>query len=358
MSKETKNLEKKSSLREWIEAIVIAVFVATTIRWFAVEHYMVPTSSMENTILVGDHLLVSKLHYGARTPVTPLQLPLTHKTIGSTGIKSYSTWCQWRSWRFPGFSKIKRGDMVVFNYPMELESPVDLREFYIKRCVALPGDIVKIENCQLYINDQLSPTYAGIQFRYYIKTDEVLSESFFKKYSIYETFRMKDGYIFNATQENIDKLKNCTFIKEALRIVAPRGDCDYRFYTNESCVFNWNLDFFGPTIVPKKGMTILINKETLAQYGSCIINHDCEKEVFIDDDHLYIGRKQVEEYTFRQDYFFMMGDNRHNSIDSRYTGFVPYDHIVGKAILILFARDTKEQSLLHSIRWSRIFKAL
>lgn len=351
--------KNKSSLREWVEAILIAVTVATAIRWFAIEHFVVPSSSMENTILTGDHLLVSKLHYGARTPITPLQVPLTHKTIGSSGMKSYLTWLQWPTFRFPALFKIKRGDMVVFNYPMEIEYPTDLREFYIKRCVGLPGDIIKIENSQLYINDEISQIYPGIQFRYYIKTTEFLDIDFFKKYNISEVIQIEGGYIVNSTLENIEKLKQCIFIKEIIRIIYPQKESDYRIFANSYSNLNWNADFFGPIIVPMKGMTIHINKDTLSKYGDCIINHDRNNNsAYIKEDQLFIDGTSVKEYTFQQDYYFMMGDNRHNSIDSRYWGFVPYDHIVGKAVFILFSTDKKEKNLLHSIRWHRIFKIL
>lgn len=350
-----KSKKHKSIIREWIEAIVVSVFVATIIRWLAVEHYAVPSSSMEGTVLTGDHLLVSKLHYGARTPITPLQIPLTHKTIGSK--KSYSKWLKLPSYRLPAFYKIQRGDVVVFNFPMETDLPVDMREYYIKRCVALPGDVVMIKDSELFVNDRPAELYPELQFRFYLKCKEVFATNFFKNYDIYDATRVSDGYMVFASAESVKALKKNSFIKEIIRIVSPRGYTDYRIHELFG-EFGWNADFFGPYLVPKKGSVIRINSKTLAHYRDLITNHESNRDVRVEGARLFIDGKEVMEYTFRQDYYFVMGDNRHNSIDSRYWGCVPYDHIVGKAILVIFSRDLYEADFLKSVRLSRTFSVL
>lgn len=355
MSRHPKKKPQKSLIREWIEAIIVAVLVATVVRWFALEHFAVPTPSMEGTILTGDHLVVSKLHYGARTPITPLQIPLTHKTIGSS--QSYLTWIQLPSYRFPSLYEIKRGDIVVFNFPMETDAPVDLREFYIKRCVGLPGDTLEIKNTQLYINNELQASYPSMQFRFYLKTRESLSKDFFLKYNVYDAIRVNDGYIVHACASSIKELQKNPFIKEVINILNPKDVSDHRVYANSSHL-SWNADFFGPITIPQKGKTIKINAITLAQYTTTILYHEGNKNARIENGKLFINNVAVSEYIFKQDYYFMMGDNRHNSLDSRYWGFVPYDHLVGKAVMVLFSRDNTENDFLKSIRWKRTFKML
>jgi signal peptidase I len=355
MSRHSKNKSHKSLIREWVEAIVVAILVATCLRWLALEHFAVPTPSMEATILTGDHLLVSKLHYGARTPITPLQIPLTHKTVGSK--RSYLTWIQLPSYRLPSLYEIKKGDIVVFNFPMETETPIDLREFYIKRCVGLPGDTLEIKNSYLYINNELQANYPFMQFRFYLKTRESLSKDFFLKYNIYDAIRVNDGYILHACEASIKNLQKSSFIKEIIDIVNPKDMSDHRIYPASSQLC-WNSDFYGPIIVPQKGKTIEINKVTLALYKAVILYHDGNKKARIKDGKLFINDIVVKEYTFKQDYYFMMGDNRHNSLDSRYWGFVPYDHVVGKAVMVLFSRDITEKDFFKSMRWKRTFKML
>lgn len=333
----------------------MAVCVATFIRWLAVEHYAVPTPSMEGTVLAGDHLLVSKLHYGARTPITPLQIPLTHKSLGAK--KSYSTWLQLPSYRLPALAKIKRGDIVVVNFPMETDLPVDMREYYLKRCVALPGDVVMISDSELLINGRPAEIYPEVQFRFYIKCKEVFERNFFKSYGIYDASRAVGGYMVFASSNSMKRLKKNSFIKEITRVVSPKEYADYRIHE----VFGetgWNADFFGPYLVPKKGSVIKVNAKTLAHYKDLIVHHESNRDVRIEGEKLFVDGKEVQEYTFKQDYYFTMGDNRHNSLDSRYWGCVPYDHFVGKAVMVIFSRDLYEPSFLKSIRLCRTFKML
>jgi signal peptidase I len=343
---------KISRLRDWLNALVFAVVVAGLVRWLALEAFTIPSSSMEQTLLTGDFIFVSKLHYGARTPKTLLQIPLTHQTIGSTGIPSYLDWIQLPQYRLPGCTHVKRGDNVVFNYPMELDRPIDLRTYYIKRCVGLPGDVLHIDDTRVYVNDIPQPQYSGLQFRYYLKTTITLQERFFRKYAIREYFPVQTGYLIHTTPDTATKLEQLTSIQEVHRVVMPPGMADPQIYPS-GALFPWNADHFGPITVPAKGMTMLINEKNLAQYERVITYHEGHKDVQIDNNQLWIDSQQVEVYTFQQDYYFMMGDNRHNSKDTRFWSFVPQDHIVGKAVFILFSLDPNKK-FLSNIRWKRI----
>lgn len=345
-----------SKSREWFNALVFAVVVASIVRWLVLEAFTIPSSSMEQTLLTGDFIFVSKLHYGARTPKTLLQIPLTHQTIGSTGIPSYLDWIQLPMYRLPGYSRVKRGDKVVFNYPMQLDKPIDLRTYYIKRCVGLPGDVLRISDAQVYVNDEPQPQYPGLQYRYYLKTTAALQERFFRQYAIREYWPVQAGYLVDTTPDTATQLEKLASIQKVHRMVMPQGIADPQVYPS-SPIFPWNADHLGPITVPAQGMVIPINEKNLAQYERVITYHEGHKDVQIDNNQLWIDGKQVKTYTFQQDYYFMMGDNRHNSGDTRFWSFVPQDHIVGKAIFVLFSLDPDKQ-FLNKIRWKRMIRPI
>jgi signal peptidase I len=347
---------KKSAVREWFDAIIFAVIAATIIRWLFLEAFTIPTASMEKSLLVGDFLFVSKVHYGARTPKTPLQLPLTHQTIWGTKIPSYLDWIQLPQVRIPGFSKIKRDDVVVFNYPPEFEHPVDLKTNYIKRCIGVPGDVVEITDTRVFVNGEAFGNPPKMQFRYYIFTDEIINERVFKKYDISEFYRSQGGYYVMTRPETAEELKSLPFVKDVILTKNTEEQVNPRIYPDAS-VFTWNEDFFGPLEVPSKGQTIEVNKENLSKYGDIIRYYEGNNEVEIKDGILILEGSHVNSYTFKQNYYFMMGDNRHNSEDSRFWGFVPEDHVVGKALFIWLSID-KNESFLHKIRWSRLFSLI
>ncbi len=355
-TKKTHPTKKKSAIREWIQALIFALVTASLIHWLVVEPSQVPTSSMESTILAGDFMLVSKLHYGARTPQTPLQIPLMHQTIRGTDIPSYLTWIKLPMYRLPGFSKVKRGDKVIFNCITELDKPSDLRTYYIKRCIGLPGDTVHIQNAHVYINGEEQSAYPGLQYRYYLQTSTRLTEYFFNSYHIQEYMPVREGYLVNTTPQTADSLKALPHVKGIEIILMPSGFFNPSVYPHSQDLA-WNEDHFGPIMVPAKGMTITINHDTLEKYQKMIILYDANEEVHVEDGKLWMNGKEVTTYTFQQDYYFMMGDNRHNSIDSRFWGFVPADHIVGKGILVLFSTDAKKSGF-HKIRWNRFFRSL
>ena len=339
----------KKEIKEWGGALLFAVMVATPLRWAIAEPFKVPTSSMEGTILVGDYLLVSKYHYGARTANTILQVPLTFQKIWGTEIPSYLDWIQLPSFRFPGVSEINRNDIVVFNYPDELERPVDMRTYYVKRCVAVAGDTISISNGDLFINNLQEGKMSNMQTSYFIETSGRLNPRVFEKLSLTDYVAVNGGYIVHSNSEQILALDTLPIVKSVQKL----SNSDRNVFLDGST--DWTPDNFGPIYVPKQGDTIPINEMTLLRYGRIIEHYDHNTSVSIKEGALYIGGERREVYTFNQDYFFMMGDNRHNSLDSRYWGFVPNDHVVGKPLFTWFS---KKKDKLLDIRWERCFKSL
>ncbi len=352
------NKKKKSAAREWLDAILFAVIAATIIRWLFLEAYTIPTPSMEKSLLVGDFLFVSKMHYGARTPQTPLQVPLTHQYIWGTEIPSYLDWIQLPSWRVPGLSKVKRNDVVVFNYPVEFEYPTDLKTHYIKRCVAIPGDVIEIKDMQVYINGELGDAPAQLQFRYYLQTKDQINPRVFNSYdiSLAETRTLPGGYMISSLPSTADQLKALPFIENVMVDKWPEGEANPRIFPSARS-FNWNEDFYGPLMIPGEGISIEINEENLVKYEMVISKYEGHENVRIEGDKLWIDDQPITEYTFKQNYYFMMGDNRHNSEDSRFWGFVPEDHVVGKALFIWMSIDANE-SFFNKIRFERLFNII
>jgi signal peptidase I len=374
--KKTKKEEKpKSVVREWVDAITFAVVAATLIRWLIMEAYTIPTPSMEKSLLVGDFLFVSKFHYGTRTPKTPLQIPLTHQKIWFTNIPSYLDWIQLPQYRLPGISEVKRNDVVVFNIPPKelndnIDYPVDLKTNYIKRCVAISGDTISVTDRQVFVNGKSAENPPLMQFSYLVTANSDINERILNQYKISDyqiVGRPTDGvyYQMNITAEVAAELKKLPFIKD-IKIATYSPEKGFTTRTKEDKEFNiypdvtrfpWNGDFFGPLVVPKEGMTISIDSTTLSLYGKMITLYDHNEDAKIENGKLLIDGKEVNTYTFKQNYYFMMGDNRHNSLDSRYWGFVPEDHIVGKAFFIWLSLDPNE-SFFSKVRWSRFFKLI
>jgi signal peptidase I len=356
LGKKDPNAKPKTKTREWIDAIVFAVIAATIIRWLILEAFTIPTPSMEKSLLVGDFLFVSKLHYGARTPATPLQMPLTHQKIWGTNIPSYLDWVQLPQFRLPGFSSVKRNDVVVFNYPPEFQYPVDLKTNYIKRCIGVPGDVLEIKDMQVYINGESQAFPEEAQFQYKLTTGETINQRVFDKYEISERTKISDGYIIMTTPATAAELKGLQFIDDVSIQKSQEGAAVIGIYPSPA-KYAWNTDFWGPIEVPGEDMTIEVNEETMTKYGSVIEYYEGHELVEVKDGTLKIDGIEYTEYTFKQDYYFMMGDNRHNSLDSRFWGFVPADHIVGKALFIWMSIDP-EKGFFSKVRWSRLFKGI
>ena len=348
---------KKSKSREWVDAIVFAVVVSTLIRWLFAEAFTIPTPSMENSLLVGDYLFVSKMHYGTRTPKTPLQVPLTHQFIWGTKIPSYVDWVQLPQYRLPGFSSVKNNDVVVFNYPAEMEFPTDLKTNYIKRCIGIAGDSLQVKKTQVYINGKAVTNPVNYQHRYLIATDQAINDRVFKKLHISEFMPINGGYVVHTTAEGANELGKMAFVKGVMLNQQDSGSVNPQVYPQNVKRFPWNEDNYGPIWIPKKGATIQLTPANVAMYSVPILNFEGNTGVEVRDSLLYINGEVQTNYTFKHDYYFMMGDNRHNSLDSRFWGFVPSDHIVGKAWFIWLSIDPMG-TFIDKIRWNRLFDGI
>lgn len=385
---------KKSVTREWIDAIIFAVVAASIIRIFMVEAYTIPTSSMEKSLLVGDFLFVSKLSYGPKLPNTPLAFPFVHHTMPLTKYtKSYLEWIKWPYYRFPGFTSIKHNDVVVFNYPdgdtvaLKIQNqsyyalvrefgydrvwndkynfgdivarPVDKRENYIKRCIALPGDTLEIRDEIVYVNGKAAPIPAESQFKYIVTTDgSTINKKVLDKLNITEEIGTTDNgdLVLTLTQSSVDKIKALGNVKSVEKLIQPKGLWQPYTFPFDS-TYPWNVDNYGPLYIPKAGTTVALNLQTLPLYQRIIEAYELNK-LEVKEGKIFINGKESTSYTFKMDYYWMMGDNRHNSADSRYWGFVPIDHIVGKAVFVWLSLDSNKSLFGGKIRWNKLLRTV
>jgi signal peptidase I len=368
--KRDRSLVATSKSGDTISSLLFAIIVATLVHGYVLQPFNIPTSSLEKSLLVGDFLFVSKFHYGARTPKTAIALPMVHDSIPFIKTKSYINFPQLPSFRFPGLQAIKRNDIVVFNWPADtvymfrdpsgrhIDKPLDKRSNYVKRCQGIPGDNLSIKNGDVYINNKrlILPERAKPQYSYTIITD---GSNLDAKYII-EDLQITDGiyptgpnkYVFAAvTEDAAKKLKQIPAIKSIVRNNSTEPD--HRLFPHNQ---NWSQDNYGPIYIPEAGKTVALNKESLPFYRRLITVYEGNK-LEEKGGQIYINDKPVVNYTFQQDYYWMMGDNRHNSEDSRYWGFVPFDHVVGKPVFIWFSLDPNLpwSQALDKIRWNRLF---
>jgi len=365
--------KKKSKSREWADAIVFAVIAATLIRTFFIEAYTIPTPSMERSLLVGDFLFVSKLNYGPRIPMTPIAFPFAHHTMPLINTKAY-----WDGWelgyhRLPGFGEVKKGDVVVFNYPMDADTPyfrpVDKRENYIKRCQGTPGDTLSVVNAQVFINGKAAPNPPEGQIDYTYTTKGMdLNPQIKQDLHISQYDPSSPNITMTADVFNI--VKKYPSVQSIAPNIRKPGEPDQVYPTNynhpvgppnlmlpgKQHDYKWNVDNYGPIIIPKKGWTVKLDSVTYPIYMRCIGVYENNKIQIIGKDILINGKK-ADSYTFKMNYYWMMGDNRHDSDDSRFWGFVPEDHIVGKALFIWLSMDD-DASFFSKIRWSRLFRVI
>ena len=338
--------QPKGKIREWVEALVFALVVMLIVRTFIFDLFRIPTPSMEKSLLVGDYLFVSKLNYGTRTPIT-LGVPFTQHHLPGFTLPYF---------RFPGFSDISRGDAVVFNYPVE-EKPIDRKMHYIKRVVGLPGETLDVENKVVNINGSaLSPSEGMQQFWDVYKTDErvVVSPKRLRAIGV-DTLAMTINpklVRIVATEKAIKEVESWSYIDRVEPYLAPEN-------AGYSAVMyppgkGYTPDSYGPVRIPKKGESITLTRENWPVYEPVIRRYEGKKTRVIAPGEFEIDGAPSTSYTFSQDYYFVMGDNRDNSEDSRFWGFVPEDHVVGKALLIYYSWD-KEKNLP---RFSRLFKII
>jgi signal peptidase I len=348
--------QRKSKTREWIDAIIFAVIAATLIRTFFIEAYTIPTGSMEQSLLIGDFLFVSKLSYGPRIPNTPLSFPFAHHTMPLIGGKSYLEWIKIGYHRLWGFGKIKNNDVVVFNWPAENEGrPVDKKENYIKRCIGIAGDTIAIVDRKVLINGNPVEEPEKSLFEYYVRTDgSGFNKAALEKHEIiYGGASTTSGadYQFKLTKQGVAKMSSMYNVKLVEPLFNPKGTYMHGIFPGNQN-FPWNPENFGPLYIPKKGATINLTVENLPLYRKAIEEYEHNK-LEVKDTIIYLNGKPTDSYTFKMDYYFMMGDNRYDSADSRFWGFVPEDHVVGKAVFIWMSWNSNG-SFFSKIRWSRL----
>jgi len=378
---EDRSLHPKSGAGEWISSIVFAIIAATLVHTYFMQPYTIPTSSLEKTLLVGDFLFVSKFHYGARVPMTTVAAPMVHDTIPAipvpfTGIKltkkfrSYLNKPQLPYFRMPGFQKIERNDIVVFSWPVDtveqffkktnrrIRKPIDKKSNYVKRCVAIAGDSLEIKDGYIYINGERTklPDRAKPQYKFYVNTGgQQLSRNMISnRYQVRdgEWGQMQDGnYIINLTDQEAAQLAKNPSVKGITKIIDPKGT-DGQVFPNVVSL-GWNKDNYGPIYIPEKGKSVKLNKESLPFYKRIITEYE-KNNLIVNGDEILINGKDVDSYTFKQNYYWMMGDNRHNSEDARYWGYVPFDHVVGKPVFIWMSWNSSGKGL-NKIRWERMF---
>ena len=415
-----RDLNSKTWFGEWISALLFAIIAATLVHSYFIQPYIIPTGSLEKTLLIGDFLFVSKFHYGARTPTSAVSFPMVHDTIPIIKKRSYLKKPQRPYFRLPGFQDVKRNDIVVFSWPADtvrkffvrekgVQKPIDKKSNYVKRCVGTPGDSLEIINGFVHINGEKSilPDRAKTQYTHYgynskgVSSRKLLNagyKDFTRKYRIenitqerynglqpYILGRLSDdinnfivitpsagippkvlGELRLSAKELLDAKKDLTLtIAEAKEIlntgivdsivqkVTRTKRANTNFFPN-AIPYNWNEDNFGPILIPKAGMTVEINEKTLPLYKKIIREYE-KNELTKEGASIFINGKETTSYTFQQDYYWMMGDNRHRSEDSRYWGYVPEDHVVGKPVLVWFSIEGINDGIKNwRIRWDRI----
>lgn len=365
-----KNEVKKDNT---LSSLLFAVVVATLVHTYVMQPYTIPSSSLEKSLLIGDFLFVSKFHYGARTPKTAVAMPMVHDTIPLINTKSYLSWPQFPSFRLPGIQKIERNDIVVFNWPVDTVrtmfgdnsgqytyKPVDKKTNYVKRCVGIPGDSLSIKDGVVMINGKPLELHdrQKIQFSYQVITD---GNAFDYNYLINdlklnpsEVHYVQDKNLFYfqcLTDEAAERIKNNPIVKSITKNISKE---------REQGIFpgtqSWSQDNFGPIYIPEEGKTVVLNKETLPFYKQIITEYE-NNDLKVNGDEIRINGKVATSYTFKQNYYWMMGDNRHNSQDSRYWGYVPFENVVGKPVFIWMSLDQNIPwaKAIDKIRWERLF---
>jgi signal peptidase I len=386
---------KKGVVREWVDAIIFAVVAATIIRTFLIEAYTIPTSSMEKSMLVGDYLFVSKITYGPKVPNTPLAFPFVHHTMPfSSTAKSFVEWIKLPYYRFPGLGTVERNDPVVFNYPEGdtvstvyqsnrsyyslirqygrervwnnswefgdiVIRPVDKRENYVKRCIGMPGDTLEIIDRQVYIGGKEAQNPDKIQFSYEVTTDgSMLNQRFLDRNDITDVIRTRipGRFIMALTEEAKQAVENVAIVKSVEVSNMPRGEYLAECFPHDTR-FNWNRDNYGPIYIPAKGVPIPLSLDNLPLYERLIVTYE-GNTLEVKGDQIFINGQVAEEYIPAYDYYWMMGDNRHNSADSRFWGFVPEDHIVGTPEFVWLSLDENKSLFQGKIRWGRLFSVV
>ncbi|RCS28142.1 signal peptidase I [Polaribacter sp. WD7] len=416
-----RSLKPQSELGEWVSSIAFAIIAATLVHTYFMQPFTIPTSSLEKTLLVGDYLFVSKFHYGARVPSTVIAAPMVHDSLPLTGTVSYLKHPQLPYTRLPGIQKIKNNDIVCFNWPADTLAlmwgdksgkftykPVDKKTNYVKRCVGIAGDSIEMKDGYFYINGKKNslPDRAKLQFYYTYESKKPISQNTYPKFlldkertgvykilteywqnpkvqsaikengnltkiasdSLYTEVaggvnpdfarRLKmlsvDNKInINLTEEEAIRLKTYPLTKSLTKII---HDADNAIFPHVK-ELGWSQDNFGPIYIPEAGATVKLDVKSLPFYEQIIKNYE-NNDLQVVGNNIFINGEKVDSYTFKQDYFYLIGDNRHNSLDARYWGYVPFDHVLGKPVMVWFSWDANATSFgekIKSIRWNRMF---
>ncbi len=415
--KKDRDLQPRTELGDWVSSILFAIVAATIVHTYIIQPFVIPSSSLEKTLLVGDFLLVSKLHYGPRAPQTTVAVPMIHDAIPGTTTPSYFKFPQLPKFRLPAFQDIKRNDIVVFNWPVDTlveinkpygavrHKPIDKKTNYVKRCVGLPGDNLSIKDGYVYIDGVKNelPDRAKLQFFNLVETNTPLNQEFIDQYKLTEwgqvksisTARWNDdkvqnlvrakGYQFEVVkQDSVKTILLGSAENEFMKIMgmsiesnavyanmtddlasAMRTDPYVKEITKQLSSsttenifpntpgYTWNRDNFGPIYIPEAGKTVALTIENLPLYKRAITVYE-GNTLKVNGNQISINGDVVDSYTFKQDYYWMMGDNRHNSQDARMWGFVPFDHVVGKPVFVWMSWDTNGKGI-NKIRWERLF---
>mgnify|MGYP003632016218 CR=1 FL=1 len=416
-----RSLKPRSEVGEWVSSIAFAIIAATLVHTYFMQPFTIPTSSLEKSLLVGDYLFVSKFHYGARVPSTVIAAPMVHDSLPFTGTASYLKSPQLPYTRLPGLQKIKNNDIVCFNWPADslatmwgdnsgkfTYKPVDKKTNYVKRCVGIAGDSIEMRDGYFYINGKKNdlPYRAKLQFYYTFESKQPISQSTYPKFLLDKertgVYKILTEYWENdKVQEAIKKNGNLSKIGQDSLYTEVAGGVNPQFaqrlkminvdnkininmtdeevarlekypltisvkkvnHAADNAIFphvkelNWSQDNFGPIYIPKAGATVKLNAESLPFYEQIIKNYE-NNDLVVNGDAIFINGEEADSYTFEQDYFYMIGDNRHNSLDARYFGYTPFDHVLGKPVLIWFSWDADAPSFgakIKSIRWDRMF---
>ena len=416
-----RSLKPRSELGEWISSITFAIIAATLVHTYFIQPFTIPTSSLEKSLLVGDYLFVSKFHYGARVPSTVIAAPMVHDSLPYLGKASYLKKPQLPYTRLPGIQNIKNNDIVCFNWPADTLAtmwgdtsgkftykPVDKKTNYVKRSVGIAGDSLEMRNGYFYINGKKNdlPERAKLQFYYTYESKKPINQSTYPKFltdkertgvykilsEYWENPKVQDAIKKNG---NLSKIGSDSIYTEVAGGINPNFARKLKMFSVENKIninlteeevtrlyaypltvsinkvnheadkaifphiekLGWSQDNFGPIYIPKAGTTVKIDSESLPFYEQIIKNYE-NNDLQIVGDHIFINGVKTNSYTFKQDYFYLIGDNRHNSLDARYWGYVPFDHVLGKPVMVWFSWDANAPSLgakLKSIRWDRMF---
>jgi len=381
-----RSLNPKTEIGDWVSSILFAIVAATIVHTYFIQPFVIPSSSLEKSLLVGDFLFVSKFHLGARVPQTTIGLPMVHDSIPLINKKSYlfndrfekrkTSWLnkfQLPYLRIPGFEKIERNNIIVFNQPADTlldmndfnpdrnyYKPIDKKTNLVKRCVGVPGDSLEIKNGYVFINGKQNvlPSRAKLQFSYIVqpKKNTFNVKYLAEKYGITDPpYYVKDErfYIFPAISDAaLKRFKNHPNVGKIVRYKKDKGQRESHTFPQHPN-YNWNTDNFGPIYIPKAGKTVPLNLEVLPLYKRIIEEYE-GNTISYQGNQILINGKLTNSYTFKQNYYWMMGDNRNNSLDARAWGYVPFNHVVGKPVLIWMSWDTHGKGF-NKIRWKRLF---